>query len=308
MNKLTVSLLLIGLTALLLGTIYLLWIASEPPTPNGPPHALVHCNFIILLDLSDRIDTIKAPNQVTRDKEVIRSAFSVFSKIVKKKLFVNSRDIFQVAIAFQPSNYDSTLFQLTRNLKINMRELKVTEKRTKFPQLEHLFWKSIDLLYHNAVKNSEFLGSDIWSFFRDDIDNYIIPSTSSDSISNFLIILTDGYLEFEKSVLPKRPRQGNQASFMEMHKLRGNPNWESEFDKKNFGLIPIKKDFHDLHIIMLEVSPKNPLDPTEFAQIKKYWSKWFNDMSIQTTDRTINKNQLPIPKVKEVLEKFIQEN
>ncbi len=307
MNKLGVSLILIGATALLVGAIYFIWVSSEPTDEHLPVQRLVQYNFTILLDLSDRIDTTRAPNQVVRDKEIIHSAFSIFSNVVKKKLFVNSRDAFQVAIAFQPSNYDSTLFQLSRSLRVNMREIKSTEKRLKFPELEQSFWRSIDLLYDRAVKNSTFLGSDIWSFFRDDLDNYI-SSASGDSIRNILIILTDGYLEFDKSVLPSRPHQANQASFMEMSKFRGNPRWESYFDSKNCGLMPVRKDFSNLRAIMFEVSPKNPLDPTEFEIIKKYWVKWFEEMNIKTNDHTINKNQLSPSKVKEVLQNLIQEH
>lgn len=309
MDRITVWAIAIIFSLVIGGLSYLFFQTSAPEKTNTQMHRPTHYNFCVLLDLSDRIDKVKAPNQADRDKEIIKTIFSVFVDQVKKKLYINSKDILQIAVAPQPTNYDSTLFKIGKDLKLDMGKLKITEKKNKLPELEKSFNSSVDLLYERAVKNSKFWGADIWAFFKNDIGTYFLSSTK-DTIKNILIILTDGYIEFDKSVLSKRPRQGNRTSYMEMAKFRNHANWEKGFDSNDYGLIPIKKgnDPINIQVLVLEISPKSPLDPTEFDIIRKYWLKWFNEMGIRTTDRTINKAQASHQIIKDLIEKFIAAN
>lgn len=231
-------------------------------------------NICLLLDLSDRIDPRKDPLQAEKDQKVIAGVVEQMGDVVKRKLYVNSRDVLRVAVAPQPNDYRETLMELGDNLAIDMRELKVIEKREKFPGMKKQFAEQVSLLYGAAVKNSKFTGSDIWSFFRDDLEKYRVEGSETQPVRNILVILTDGYITFNGQ--SSRPREKNRTSYTQVGAFR-HGGWEREFDSRDYGLIPAGKNHEGWEVLVLEADPKTPRD---FPVISKYWSKWFEEMGI----------------------------
>lgn len=281
---------------------YLIWITSSQPV-SGPKQKFVQYNFCVLIDLSDRIDKIRYPNQVQKDIAIIKNIISIFHEQVKKNLYVNSKDKIQIIVAPQPVPYVSTLHKIADRLRIDMSEFKnPRDKRVKLQSMEDSLLSGIDILYRKATQNPRFLGADIWGFFKDDIDNYIINS-SEDSVKNIFIILTDGYIQFEKEILSSRPPRGNRTSYMLVNEFLNDPNWHIRFDLEDHGLIPINKNYKNVEVLVLEVRPNNILNPVEYDIIKKYWYKWFDEMGIRK--RNIQKTQDSAAQVKKLIKDFI---
>lgn len=243
----------------------LLIISCHPPAPKKRSVSMKH-NYIILLDLSDRL--IVQPGQPERDKEIIKAIYSLFEQKVKKDLYIKSRDEIKVVIAPQRGSglrtdtYEDKLYVNMENIKNVFRRPKEEERRSNFNN-------ALDELYKKAVfsKNpKEYYGADIWKYFYEDLKT----DYSSDSLTkNFLFILTDGYPIVGKDI------------------------------KK---LQPVKESLPDLHIVLVEVSPRDK--DLEFDRIMDMWTEWFDSMDIQ--DYTFIKRKA-ISKEVEQIEEMIAE-
>jgi len=266
---------------------------------SAKPHGSQY-NICLLLDLSDRIDPRKDPLQAEKDRKVIAAVTEEFAEIVKRGLYVNSRDTLRVAVAPQPTDYRKTLLDLGDTLAIDMRSLKVAEKRQKLPELKERFIAQSGMLYDAAVKNREFTGGDIWSFFRDNLESYRVEGSEAKPARNILVVLTDGYLNFAST--SGRPSEGSRTSWMEVSRLRHN-GWEEEFDARDCGLIPAGKAHGNWEVLVLEVDPKSPQD---LPVIRKYWSKWFDEMGI--SHYRVEKENDSAVLTREVIATFIKES
>src|SRR5260221_2615095 len=69
------------------------------PSPEKKNVPRIKHNFIVLLDLSDRL--IVQQNQPERDKQIIKSLYGLFEEKVRKDLYIRSRDEIKVVIAPQ---------------------------------------------------------------------------------------------------------------------------------------------------------------------------------------------------------------
>lgn len=293
MKKLIISALIV--IAVIGTTVY----ATQQKTAPVKQHRSQY-NICLLLDLSDRIDPRKDPLQAEKDRKVIAAVTEEFTAIVKKGLYVNSKDILRVAVAPQPTDYRKTLLDLGDSLAIDMRSLKVTEKRQKLPELKERFIAQSGMLYDAAVKNHEFSGGDIWSFFRDNLESYRVAGNQSSPVRNILIVLTDGYINFAST--KGRPKEENRTSWMEVSGFRHN-GWEEEFNASDCGMIPAGKDHGNWEVLVLEVDPKTPQD---LPVVRKYWSKWFDEMGI--SHYLIEQESDSTTLTREVISTFIKES
>src|ERR1044071_9365617 len=122
------------------------------PKPDKQTRAMrVKHNYIVLLDLSDRL--IVQPNQPQRDKQIIKSLYSVFENKVKRDLYIKSRDEFKVVIAPQlgtglrRDDFEDRLYVNMNNISNVYRKLNEDERKKAFEA-------NLDTLYRNAVFSS----------------------------------------------------------------------------------------------------------------------------------------------------------
>lgn len=229
-------------------------------------------NYIVLLDLSDRL---KSPSQAEKDKILIEGIYSVFENEVKRKQYQGSRDIIKVLVAPQPANY--SVFDVSENLEINLGNIPQKERYTKYPELRKKFFQAVSDLYKKATQNTNYIGADIWSFFNASLENHLIKDKNG---RNILLILTDGYLNFNYEYQINRPKNGNKTTYTEVEKFRKNPKWKENFVKGGYGLIPIDRNLGNLEVYMLELSSSDIKHPEDFDIIRMYWEKWFKDLNI----------------------------
>lgn len=229
-------------------------------------------NYIILLDLSDRL---LADGQDQRDIPIIQGIYDEFTKQVRKNLVINSLDRFQVLIApqkkvnYNPANYQNRLY-------LNMRSIDPALKLNTMEDFSNELEIILKKLYKDAYqgkRNENYSGSDIWRFFNESL-SYVIDS----KYDNYLVVLTDGYFDFEdySHQLAEEYRYPSSSFLKE---VRGNVNWSQILDEKDMGLIPIKTDFNGLSIIVAEVNPKYDFQ-YESGLLEYTWKKWCLEMNI----------------------------
>jgi hypothetical protein len=246
-------------------------------------------NVIILLDLSDRI---LLENQIARDKSTINAIFQTYLNSIKDtivaydKEFNRISDKFSVRIAYQKNiPYDKQHFE--NILQFDFARKDANNAKFILQDFPKQLSTELDNLY-NAAKFSDnskdYHGADIWKFFSEDLDNLI---SDDDNSINYLFIITDGYLYFEN--YKENIKQTNRRPDMQFLSELRNKNWEEKFDKEDWGLIPLNKQFPNLKVCVLEIAPNDFWN--EFDLLKKVWSKWLTEMGIDRNNIYFSKSE-----------------
>ncbi|WP_299121993.1 hypothetical protein [uncultured Tenacibaculum sp.] len=234
-------------------------------------------NISILLDLSDRIDEKKYPNTsmeyFQRDLGYINSISNSFLEHIQNKKLVLINDDMQ--IYFEPAPANITINQKSKELKVSF-----TKNLTK-ELIENTKKKYTTIpkeIYTLAKENGKYLGSDTWRFFKDKAKRYCIKECNR----NILVILTDGYMFHTDTKLKEK----NLTSFITPRTLRNfglnNSRWEETFEKKGFGFIPASKKLNNLEVLVIGlVNHDKKRNPYSQDVVKKYWSKWLENMGIK---------------------------
>jgi hypothetical protein len=228
--------------SLIISLTLLFCLSCQAPAPKPKPLTVQH-NYIILLDLSDRL--IVQPEQPARDKEIVRAVYTLFENKVKKEMYIRSRDEIKVVIAPQKgSGLRTDLFE--EQLYVNMKSIPNVFKRPKEAERRDSFLMMLDELYRKAVFSNvpeDYYGADIWKYFYEDLAGDYSRDTLTE---NFLIILTDGY-----------PIVGKDLAKLQ----------------------PVNESYSDLHIILVEASPRDK--DLEWDRIMELWKVWFDSMGIK---------------------------
>ena len=213
-----------------------------PPEKKNKEASVKH-NYIILLDLSDRL--IVQDNQPERDKEIIRTLYNMFEDKVKKELYIKSQDEIKVVMAPQRgSGLKRDVFE--DRLYINMENVDNVFKRAKEEERKEEFYANLDTLYTKAVfseSRDDYYGADIWKYFYEDLKNDYVKDENAE---NYLFILTDGY-----------PIVGQKSN----------------------KLLEVKNKFPGLNIVLLEAAPRDK--DMEWDRIMVVWEQWFNKIGIE---------------------------
>lgn len=213
------------------------------PSPKEKKKIAVKHNYIVLLDLSDRL--IIQENQPERDREIIKELYSLYEDRVKKNLYIKSRDEIKVVIAPQKgSQLKTEVFE--DELYVNMDNIKNIYRKPKEKSRRDAFFGNVDTLYEKAVfsKNPEsYNGADIWKYFYEDLKVDYAKDTLTE---NFLFILTDGY-----------PIVG----------------------KTQVKLQDVKDKFPDLNIVLIEAAPREK--DLEWDRIMTVWEEWFDKIGVK---------------------------
>ena len=273
---------------LLLVTLFLLASCESEP----PPVYIQNCqntlgnidrpentfyNIVVLLDLSNRIEKDK---QSDKDLELINTILNVFQNAQKEFGYQFSKDKLSVKICKQKNN--------KVELNINAGDIIIDMDRQNsgnmnFPNFckqKDAFNTSINQLYDYAIENESFYGADIWNFFNGEMTSLLKESNDKEKFKNKVIILTDGYLNFESNIERKRPRGTYMRGY---YKMRNNKKWKEVFDDRDYKLNPHSHDYYDTEVMVLEVDPKKPTVYTnEFDILANYWETWFDDMGIKS--------------------------
>ncbi len=258
-------------------------------------------NFIVLLDLSDRI-LVNNQEQVSKDLTVVKAIFSLFKENLNKKdpthLYYALNDKLKVLVAPQKTT-PAKIYETAGQLRIELASEHPEKKAAVVDQGEKTFNLVLPDLYKQALiskRTADYTGADIWKYFEEDLTGDLDADAQ-----NTLFIITDGYLDFEKT--EERPVVNNRFTSCAqiIQNLKASPDWSTRFDKEDFGLLPIGKKFRNLKIILMQINPAQEW-PGEYNMLTRIWSKWFKEMRVDSFSFIKDEN---INEVKESMEKFM---
>ncbi|RLJ73700.1 hypothetical protein [Pedobacter alluvionis] len=228
-------------------------------------------NISFLLDLSDRIDPKKNPDLYQRDLGYIKSIETAFVNHVKEKKMMLLND--QMQVFFDPIPKIPNINQLSQQLKVSFNP-KTSKK--DILSVDNTYTQISSKIYQHTIKYGRYIGSDIWKFFKNNVQDYCIKPGHR----NILVILTDGYMYHANSIIV----DGGKSSYITPEFLRSKKlnaaSYQAVMKKNNLGFIAFPYNLKELEIIVLGINPsiKNPY---EEDVIKQYWADWFKAMKVK---------------------------
>lgn len=218
-------------------------VGCKMPPPKQEAAARPRHNYIVLLDLSDRL--IVQDNQPERDKQIVKQLYTLFEDQVRQNMYIKSGDEIRVVIAPQlGAGLRRDVFE--DRLYVNMENIKAVYRKPREVDRREAFFANLDTLYNKAVFSSntkDYHGADIWKYFYEDLP---VDYDKDPNTINYLFILTDGY-----------PIVGHNRN----------------------KLLEIRNEFPDLQIVLLEAAPREK--DMEWDHVMSIWDDWFRDIGIQ---------------------------
>ncbi|MFH6944784.1 hypothetical protein [Flavobacterium sp. FlaQc-50] len=256
-------------------------------------------NISILLDLSDRISLQKNPNPTMeyyqRDLGYIKWVSEAFTQHLKSKRIRQIKDKMQ--LFFNPEPQDPGINSISQKLRITIDKNNASKELLNSINSNYALQTS--KIYNSAIKDNNFIGSDIWSFFDSKVKDQCIENGDR----NILVILTDGYMYYESTKM----KEGNRTSFITPELIKKNSlntkDWEEKVQNGDFGFIKANDDLSNLEVLVLGINPSRA-NPYEEKVIKAYWTKWFTEMKVKRFE--IKNADLP-SNMEKIIKDFILE-
>ncbi len=249
-------------------------------------------NISFLLDLSDRINPNKYPNEsmeyYLRDVAYIKSVSEAFDAHLRGKKVRQIGD--RIQLYFDPEPQNKNINNLSNTLKYNLNRNNVSLEL--LDELQSVYSTKPLEIYELAIKDNEYIGSDTWGFFDTKIKDYCID----EGFRNILIILTDGYI-YHKDAKKKEENLTNYLTPQDIRKFKlDNKNWKKKITSENFGFISTIDNLSDLEILVLGINPDKK-NPYERDILLKYWKDWFNKMNVAKYEIKISSLPSDIDKI-----------
>jgi len=249
------------------------------PTQSANAKTAKQLNLTILLDLSDRIDSVTNPSQpqhYQRDTILIKHLTNYFTREMESKGGHMAKG--KMRIVFQPTPSDPNINDAAAKLKVDLSPMNPGAKKVVHDGFDKIVSENIGRIYSIPLGQSKWPGSDIWRFFKNDVKDVAIDRDTN--YRNVLVIFTDGYIYHDDS----KDRVGNRFAYiipelLDKYRLRGK-DAEQKIQQLDFGLITKRSDLQDLEVLVLEVMPsvghKNDEDI-----IRVVLNKWFTEMKVK---------------------------
>lgn len=215
-------------------------------------------NISIYLDLSDRLIREMTPSQKDKDIQIVNYMAEILKNHSVGQKILPSRD--RIKVFFYPSPNDSKISLLSNDLEMDLSKAQPAEKKMILTEFQEKFATSLTQIYDATLQAENWIGSDIWGFFKKQVDTYCVREGSR----NIIVILTDGYIYHAQN----KVQQGDDYSYI-LPKTLSNP---------KSGLIVSRTGLEDLEVLMLEV---NPVDPKQQDQMEKILQDWFSGMGVK---------------------------
>jgi hypothetical protein len=227
--------------------------------------------------LSDRISPDKYPTPgmeiYKRDLGYIQSIANSFGSHLRNGKIVRTNDNMQVF--FEPEPMNETIDALATGMKFSFDKNNIS--KDNISTITPVYVKSSSEIYKLALSDKKFVGSDIWTFFKNKAKDYcILPKHR-----NVLIILTDGYMYHQDN----RIKEKNQTTYLTPELISAAKLNVSAYKelmaKGNFSFIPATENLQDLEVIVLGIHPQKGKNFEEDV-IKQYWTNWLRAMGVKT--------------------------
>lgn len=238
-------------------------------------------NISIYLDLSDRLIRDMTPSQKDKDIQIVNYMTEILKNHSVAQKILPSRD--RIKVFFYPAPNDSKISLLSNDLEMDLSRAQPAEKKKILTEFQDKFATSLTQIYDATLQTRNWIGSDIWGFFKKQVDTYCVREDSR----NIIVILTDGYIFHAQN----KVKDGDNYSYI-LPQTLSNP---------NSGLIVSRQGLEDLEVLILEV---NPMNPTQQGQMENILMNWFSGMGVQKF--YVGETDLP-SNTKLIIDKFMKE-
>jgi hypothetical protein len=231
-------------------------------------------NISILLDLSDRISPKINPNALEYDIENIKTITEYFTADMKRLNAYNAKGKIKVYLIPPPTNSD--INSIVSKLNIDCSKMDNKGRKVIYDTLTELYTLNLEHVYNETIARSDWIGSNIWGFFKDDVKDYCIESDTN--YRNILIIMTDGYLYHDHSKYNKL----NRYSYLlnsNLNKFR-NQNWKDLIEQNDFGIMTERSDLNNLEVLVLEIRAEKKSNKIDEDIIQFILKKWLKEMNV----------------------------
>lgn len=255
----------------------LLLISCDPPPEKEPAKPEVQLNISILLDLSDRISpdiNPCTPSHIERDTAIVNFIVDYFKRDMEKLGLYKAKGKIKLFCYPYPNN--PKINTITKALKADCSNINNKQKRAVYKTIGSTFSNSLATIYEQAISDGDWIGSDIWRFFKNDVKDYCVDTNPN--YRNILVILTDGYIYHSQS----KRRVDNRFEYLlanNIKQYRG-ANAIQNIEKDDFGLIAERNDLNDLEVLVLEISPEKN-HPNDEDILKYCIGKWLKEMNVK---------------------------
>lgn len=265
--------------------------------PTGLSKTRPNLNLNILVDLSDRIDPIKFPapamDYYLRDVGYIRSiaeAFEIHTRMKQTNLINEKLKLF-----IDPSPTDKTIDSKLESLKTNFDRFNA--KRDSILNTSIKYNSTSKFIYEKAIKDNNYIGSDIWGFFKNRIEDYCIETGKR----NILVILTDGFIYHKDNIRKEENRTSYITPIFIKNQRLNVKNWNEKININDFGFIVPNVNLENLEVLVLGVNAQQSRPYGEDI-IMQYWKDWLSNMSVKKM--AIKLNALPT-NIDKIIKDFI---
>lgn len=256
-------------------------------------------NISILLDLSDRIDPIKHANPsmqfYKRDLGYIEAISKAFENHLRSKPIRKNND--HIQIYFEPEPLNSEINSLAKKLKLSFTKNNTTKEAIL--KISKQYISASNEIYKLAIKDHKYIGSDIWGFFKNRVNDYCIKPNHR----NILFILTDGYMFHRDSKFI----EGSRSSYLTAELIKAlkltTSRYKVVMQEKGYGFVNANKDLSNLEVVVIGVNPAKG-NPFEGDVISEYWTNWLKDMKVSSPVMKPIASDLPA-NLESVIQKYI---
>lgn len=234
-------------------------------------------NISILLDLSDRISpeiNPTIPEHFERDMEIVKIITEYFKQNMENFNAYNAKG--KIRIFFSPAPSSPRINEIAGKLNIDCSKLDNKGRKEVYDTISELFLKNLSDIYSQTIQTSDWSGSDIWCFFKDDVKDYCVENDTN--YRNILIIFTDGYIYHNNS----QYQEQNRYSYLLESNIKRfrTTNYEQLIKENNFGLIVRRNDLTNLEVLVLEVNAENNNNKIDEDILKFVIGNWFKEMNV----------------------------
>ncbi len=261
------------LVTIVAGAAFLITHNDSKPKAEKKPSSKAPEQFIVLLDLSDRIIQ---PGQMDADKALIKATFEEFERKAFAKLVINSKDKFHVFIAPQKNlPFDKDVE--SEKLSIDLSTIKIGERAKKLKEFKDKLDSALNELYAKAYVGNDsklYQGSNIWQFF-----NETLPALTGSAIRTRVVVITDGYFDFEEN--NAKLAKGNLSTTTNfLSKLRKSQDWKEQMQQSGYGILPVNQRVVNTSICVAGIRSKFPNNLNETEMLVYVWSDWLKHNGI----------------------------
>lgn len=234
-------------------------------------------NISIFLDLSDRISPSKnlIPSVKERDMSAIAEIVQLFKEEMTKENAYKAKG--HIKVFFNPTPTDPQINSLANKLEVDLSAMTNKEKKVVYNNINNEFQNSLNTIYDRCIESKNWIGSDIWGFFKRGVTDFCIE----EGYRNILVIITDGYLYH----IDSKQKTNNRYSYLlgpqiQGLNLRNNSHWKEEIERTDIGLIAPTQNLDQLEVLFLELNPEQG-HPEDLDILEFLLEKWLKEMGVK---------------------------